>query len=246
MSSTPSHSSAPGSVPPGPQGTLLFRVVRFLSRLQLRYLLPRLKHPNRAVRVFVFVEGSLALAIISAAALYTSFPLLFPPLGPSAFILFRMPMSHSAEPRTVLLSHLIGLASGFLALLLGTLLFATPHSPEPGVMNTTTIITLAMAMGFSSLAMIWLDCNHPPATATALIVAMGYITTVAQVVGFVVAVFLLICLAILFNRLLGGLPYSIWRHDPQIAALYGSLAGITSQKQNYWQQLTERMFHTRL
>jgi len=230
----------------GPQGTLLFRLVGFFSRLQLRYLLPRLQRPERIVRLFVFVEGSLALAVLSAAAYYTQFPLLFPPLGPSAFILFRMPMSAAAAPRTVFLSHLFGLVSGFAALYLGQFVFSTQTVANPGVVSASGIAVLSLAMGLSSLSMIWLECNHPPATATALIVAMGYITSVAQIIGFVVAVVFLITLAFFFNRILGGLPYSYWRHDPEVSSRYGTLAGITNHRQGYWQQLSAKMFYSRL
>lgn len=229
-----------------PQESTLFRVVRFFSRLQLQYLLPRLRHPDRVVRLFVFIEGSLALGVISAAAYYTQFPLLFPPLGPSAFILFRMPMSASAAPRTVLLSHLLGLLSGFGALAAGYLFFSPSAVNGTGTVTTSSIIILSLAMGLSSLAMIWMECNHPPATATALIVAMGNITSLSQVAGFIVAVVLLISLAFLFNRILGGLPYSYWRHDPEISAHYGTLAGITNRRQGYWQQLSEKMFQSKL
>ncbi len=186
----------------------------------------------------------MALAVLSAAAYYTSFPLLFPPLGPSAFILFRMPMSAAAAPRTILLSHLWGLASGFVALYLGMFFFPHQASVGPGVVSASSIAVLSLAMGLSSLAMIWLECNHPPATATALIVAMGYITSFLQVVGFIVAVVLLITLAFLFNRILGGLPYSYWRHDPDVSSHYGTLAGITNHRQGYWHQLSRKMFHS--
>jgi len=228
--------------PAGPQGTWLFRLVSFFSRLQLRYLLPRLQHPERLVRLFVFVEGSLALAVLSAAAYVTQFPLLFPPLGPSAFILFRMPMSAAAAPRTIVLAHLSGLVAGLVALYLGQTLFPGQVSLDPGVVTAASIAILSLAMGLSSLAMIWLQCNHPPATATALIVAMGHLNSVLHVFGFLVAVILLITLAFLFNRILGGLPYPFWRHDPEVAARYGTLAGIPDQRQNYWQQLSARMF----
>ncbi|HHD63339.1 MAG TPA: HPP family protein [Desulfobulbaceae bacterium] len=227
----------------GPQGTLLYRLVSFFSRLQLRYLLPRLQHPERVVRLFVFVEGSMALAVLSTAAYYTQFPLLFPPLGPSAFILFRMPMSAASAPRTVLLSHLSGLVSGFIALYLGFFVFSSQAVADPGVVSAGSIVILSLAMGLSSLAMIWFECNHPPATATALIVAMGYITAVTQVIGFIIAVVFLISLAFLFNRILGGLPYSYWRHNPETALHYGTLAGIADRRQGYWQQLTAKMFH---
>ena len=227
---------------PEPQQTFFFKIIRFFSRLQLHYLLPRLKHPERLVRLFVFIEGSMALAAISSVALFTQFPLLFPPLGPSAFILFRMPMSAAAAPRTVFLSHLIGLLSGFFALFLGHFLFSS-GVPETETVTRSTIAVLSLAMGLSSLMMIWLECNHPPATATALIVAMGSITTFAQVIGFLVAVVLLISLAFLFNRILGGLPYAFWRHDPDVASRYGTLAGITNRRQGYWEQLASKMFH---
>lgn len=229
--------------PAGPQGTWLFRLVSFFSRLQLRYLLPRLQHPERVVRLFVFIEGSLALAVLSTAAYTTQFPLLFPPLGPSAFILFRTPMSAAAAPRTIVLAHLTGLAAGFAALYLGRALYPDQTIPDPGVVTASSIAILSLAMGLSSLAMIWLGCNHPPATATALIVAMGHLNSSVHAFGFLVAVILLITLAFLFNRILGGLPYPFWRHDPEVAARYGTLAGIPDQRQNYWQQLSARMFH---
>lgn len=230
----------------GPQGTLLFRLVRFFSRLQLRYLLPRLQHPERVVRLFVFIEGSMALAVLSTAAYLTQFPLLFPPLGPSAFILFRMPMSAAAAPRTILLSHLLGLLSGFIALYLGLFFFSPQAVAEPGVVSGASIVTLSLAMGLSSLAMIWLDCSHPPATATALIVAMGYISSAIHILGFIIAVIFLINIAFLCNRILGGLPYPYWSHNPEIASNYGTLAGIADRKKGYWQQLTAKMFHSQM
>lgn len=182
----------------------------------------------------------MALAVISTVAYFTQFPLLFPPLGPSAFILFRMPMSAAAAPRTVLLSHIIGLGSGFLALFLGHLLFSYIPS-ESSPVTHASIAVLSMSMGLSSLAMIWLETNHPPATATALIVGMGSITTLTQTIGFIIAVLLLINIAFLFNRILGGLPYSYWRHNPNVASRYGTLAGITNHRQDYWQQLASKM-----
>jgi len=234
------------SSPSGPQGTRLFRLVSFFSRLQLRYLLPRLRHPDRAVRLFVFVEGSLALAVLSAAAYLTQFPLLFPPLGPSAFILFRTPMSASAAPRTIVLAHFSGLVAGLVALFLGRFFFPGQVTADPGVVTAASIAILSLAMGMSSLAMIWLESNHPPATATALIVAMGYLHSAVHVFGFLIAVVFLITLAFLFNRILGGLPYPFWSHDAEVAARYGTLAGIPNQRQGYWQQLSSRVFQKTL
>ncbi|OQX30309.1 MAG: hypothetical protein B0D96_00020 [Candidatus Sedimenticola endophacoides] len=75
------QAQAPGAAP---QGSLLYRLVAFVSRLQLGYLLKDSRHSRRAVRIFVFIEGLSALAIIATAAFLAKLPLLFPPLGPSA------------------------------------------------------------------------------------------------------------------------------------------------------------------
>ena len=85
----------------GPQGSLLFRTIAFFSRLQLRYLLQNVGNPHMLVVIFVFVAGASALGIITVAAYLTRLPLLFPPLGPSAYILFHTPMSVTASPRNV-------------------------------------------------------------------------------------------------------------------------------------------------
>ena len=228
---------------PAPQWTWLFRCIALLSRLQLRYLLSRLKHPDRAVRVFVLLEGAAALGVLSAVAYWTQLPLLFPPLGPSAFILFRMPMAATASPRAIFLAHLSGLAAGFLALTIGSFCFPGTKLNGTAPLDGSAILVLSLAMGMISFIMIWLRCIHPPAAATALIVAMGSITSPLQAFGFLAAVILLITLAFIFNRLLGGLPYPTWRHDPDIARHYGELAGLpATHNQGYWQQMVERIF----
>ena len=43
-------------------------------------------------------------------------PLLFPPLGPSAFILFYTPMSVAASPRNVIMAHFLAVGAGLGAL----------------------------------------------------------------------------------------------------------------------------------
>jgi len=225
-----------------PQATLLFQVVAFFSRLQLHYLLPRLRHPERAVLVFVLLEGSAAVAVIASISYLTDLPLIFPSLGPSAFILFRMPMSASAAPRSVFVSHTLGLAAGFVALALCRFLPGLEY-PDPGQINGSFIMALSVAMALASFLMIRFNCNHPPAIATSLIVAMGSIATPVQAGGFVLAIGLLIFLAFLFNRILGGLPFPFWKHDPAITRHFGSLAGIPESGRGYWQELASQIFH---
>jgi len=195
--------------------------------------------------LFVFAEAVVALGIISAAAYLTKLPLLFPPLGPSAFVLFRTPMSAAACPRSVILSHAIALGIGLLFLQLSAALF--PESVASGLLELSwpRVAAIALSMGAISIVMIALGCSHPPAAATAIIAAMGYFHNPLQIGGFLAAVGLLVAQAFLFHRLLGGLPYPRWRSDPTTARFYGQLAGIGDESMSFWDQLSARVFQRR-
>ncbi len=213
--------------------------------MQLRYLLRKAGHPRGLALLIVFLEGATALAIISVAAYLTKLPLLFPPLGPSAYILFRVPMSEPASPRSVILSHGMALLVGLLTLHVFATLFPTSGLLDHAAMNWPRIAALSLAMGVVSAVMIMLRCSHPPAAATALIAAMGFFSNIIQILGFLLAVILLVAHAFASNRLLSGLPYPVWRLDSKIARRYGTLAGIPDQKSTFWGQLTSRAFERR-
>lgn len=213
------------SGPAGPQGTFLFRAVSLATRLQLGSLVRRPGTSRWAVMAFVFLAGATALAIITAAALVTGLPLLFPPLGPSAFILFLTPMSDAASPRNVVLSHALALGAGLGA-------YWTADSQ---------IAAVIIAFGLSCTVMILLRCNHAPAAATALLAAMGFFESPLQIAGLLCAVLLLVGEAFLFNRILGGLPYPLWRADPSVSREYGALAGIPAESRGHWQELSHRL-----
>jgi len=82
---------------------------------------------------------------------------------------------------------------------------------DPAVMNAHRIVVIVLTMGFSCVAMVPLKCVHPPAAASALIAAMGYLVNIEQVLGIIAAVNLIVLAAIIFNRIIGGLPYPLWR-----------------------------------
>lgn len=230
---------------PGPQGSLLFRMVAFFSRLQLGYLIRSVRHPRFLVVMFVFVAGAIALGIITLAAYLIALPLLFPPLGPSAFILFHTPMSITASPRNVVLSHTMAVAVGIGSLGFAAMLWPNANLSDPSVMNWYRVAVIALSMGLIGLMMVTVRCVHPPAAASALIAAMGYLANAAQVLGLLAAVVLLVLEAFVFNRMIGGLPYPLWRADPAVSRNYGLLAGIPEVNTNFWQQLTTKIFQHR-
>jgi CBS-domain-containing membrane protein len=231
---------------PAPQQTFLFRIIALISRCQLRYLVGTVRNLKPILIAFVALEGITAIGTIAAIAYLTKLPLLFPPLGPSAFILFYTPMAPSASPRTCILSHTMGLAAGLVSLSLAVLLFPTAGLAAAETTHWFRVIAIAMAMGLISVLMILTKTIHPPAAATALIAVMGYLQNPVQVAGFIAAVVLLVAEACLFNRILGGLPYPLWKPNPEGLKEYGALAGLPETNSSYWGRLSEKVFAHRL
>lgn len=96
-------------------------------------------------------------AVVLLAALgFRSFslPLLLASIGGSAVIVFGMPDSRMARPRSLYGGHAIGIAAGFLAVLLGR----SDHA-------------VAAAVALALIAMLLTDRVHSPAGADPIIVA---------------------------------------------------------------------------
>jgi len=81
-------------------------------------------------------------------------------IGATAFIIFAMPDSITAQPRNVIGGQLVGLLFGFLFSLF-------PHS-----VLIYAIIVYSLAVGASIFTMVVIDTEHPPAAGTALGVAI--------------------------------------------------------------------------
>ena len=81
-------------------------------------------------------------------------------IGATAFIIFTMPRNITARPRRVIGGHMVGLLSGSLCSLI-------PHSS-----TLASISVFALAVGISICLMVALDFEHPPASGTALGVAI--------------------------------------------------------------------------
>lgn len=91
-------------------------------------------------------------------------------LGASAFIIFAMPKSATAQPRNVIGGHIMGLIAGSIC----ALVFAALPQLSPGVERFFYIFTAALSVGLAILLMTITDTEHPPAAGTALgIVTFG-------------------------------------------------------------------------
>lgn len=231
--------------PKRPQDTTLFRIVAFFSRLQLGYLFHSQRRSKLFVIVFAIGSGTVALGIITIAAYMTKLPLLFPPLAPSAFILFYTPLSASASPRNVFLSHTMGLICGLLCLRAVLLIWPESTLLDPSQMNWHRVLAIALSSVLVGLSMTALKCVHPPATATALIAALGYFRTPFQMLGLVAALVFLLLEATLFIRIFGGLPYPLWRANPRLTKSYRELAEGVEARGGFWEEVASRIYKTR-
>ena len=81
-------------------------------------------------------------------------------IGSTAFIVFAMPKSITAQPRKVIGGHMMGILSGSLC--------ASISHPS----FTLSIILYSFAVGLSIFLMTITDTEHPPASGTALGIAI--------------------------------------------------------------------------
>ena len=75
-------------------------------------------------------------------------------LGPSAFILFYTPLSESACPRNLILSHTVAVLSGLGALALTEMFFPGFRELSTMTLNWPGVMAIAIAMGGASIAMV--------------------------------------------------------------------------------------------
>src|SRR5579883_298173 len=94
---------------------------RLLDRIRFR----RSEASSIAIGLFAFLTGSSSIAVMALAAWATRQPLIFPSLGPTAFLIFYAPRSPPACPRNALVGHAIAVACGYLSLLA----FGLRHAP---------------------------------------------------------------------------------------------------------------------
>jgi hypothetical protein len=128
--------------------------------------------------------GALML-LVGGIGLAFGQPLLFPSLGPTAFLQTESPQLPGARFYNTVVGHGIGLAAGFLAVLvLGA-------QQAPSVLATQQLTPLRLWAAVLSIVLTLLvgyllRASHPPAAATTLLVALGgfspTITTIRTVV----------------------------------------------------------------
>ncbi len=118
------------------------------------------------------ITAGLLMLLVGLIGLATAQPLLFPSLGPTAFLQTEAPDQPASRFYNVIIGHAVGLAAGYAAVLLfradaAPALFAAHQLVAVRVWASVLAIVLTM---FGSAL---LKASHPPAAATTLLIALG-------------------------------------------------------------------------
>ena len=119
-------------------------------------------------------QSALATAAVFTVLLFLTIEqaVIVASMGATAFIVFTMPKSVTARPRNVIGGHLVGLLCGS----------ACAFFPHPSPMHS--VAAYSLAVGLSVFLMVATDTEHPPASGTALGVAVaGFSWRIAMAVA---------------------------------------------------------------
>src|ERR1051326_179824 len=168
---------------------------------------PRTSASSALLAPLVFVNVFATIALLALLAMAWRVPLVFPSLGPTAFLLFASPESPSACPRNTLCGHAIGILCGYGALCLTGLQHA-PSAMLEGV-NLARVIAAAVSLASTGALMLVFRVAHSPARATTLIISLGIITHPLYLLAIEAAVALIVIQALVTHRL-RGIQYPLW------------------------------------
>lgn len=138
--------------------------------------------------------AAVLLTVCGVLAVATGQPLVFPSLGPTAYLLARTSVegTQQLDARRVVGGHAVGLAAGALSYqLLASGLAVTAGEPPLSPDSLRLAVAAVLALGLTTAGMVRLRAEHAPACATTLIVALGLLTTPLQLAGVLGSVVLL-------------------------------------------------------
>jgi CBS-domain-containing membrane protein len=135
-----------------------FSIVSCLSRRS-----GRIAREFRALWKNYIYQSLLATLVVSVVfwLLTTEEAVIVASIGATAFIVFTMPSSVTANPRRVIGGHITGLLCGTLGAVL------VQHAMAP------TVLAYSLTVGLSTFLMVALDFEHPPGSGTALGIAIA-------------------------------------------------------------------------
>jgi hypothetical protein len=138
------------------------------------------------------VVAGVLVAVTGVLAWILGRPLIFPSLGPTAYVAATASDDRPLGARAVLGGHLVGVLAGLGAYHLladgSVMTAAVPRFSEPYVRLAASGV---LAVSLTGWGMIATDTSHPPAAATTLIVALGLLARPVDGIHIMLAVVVL-------------------------------------------------------
>ncbi len=200
---------------------LLWKVGK-ISRLRFWYLTTRFdSHILSAL--YVLVNSTVSMIIMGMAAHFTAWPMIFPSLGPTTFLIFYAASSPMSCPRNSLMGHVLGGIVGMICFSLSNLFF--PEHATSGSFNLAALVIVGLSLGITGMVMVLSGLLHPPAASTAMMAAMGLFSKWYYLPVLVCALGLLCIQAIIMHRL-AGVKFPLWAsegggHGPALTTIIG-------------------------
>lgn len=135
------------------------------------------------------IHSAILIGVVGTFAWMTGRPLIFPSLGPTAYVMVKAPDKPSHQPKAVISGHIIGIVAGLVGyhLFAGGVSLGVEFSARSWVIFRI-VVSGVFAMIVTSEFLLWVDIDHAPATATTLLVALGLLQTLRDGLTILVAV----------------------------------------------------------
>ena len=187
---------------------LLWQMAK-LGRLRFWYLASHL-NPKVVSALFIFFACAVSMLILGTAAYITSWPMIFPSLGPTIFLMFYAPASPMASPRNAVLGHLSAAVIGWVMHSIYLYLVAKGLIAESGHgVSFWEIATSACSLGLTGMFMTFTGLLHPPAASSTMIASLGLMRDWHNIPILITAVSLLSLQAWIMHRF-HGIKFPAW------------------------------------
>lgn len=152
--------------------------------------------PAVVTTLSALAAGIVVLAI-GITGVWAGVPWLFASIGPTVSIQIATPHHQSAQPRNIAIGHALAILAALVGITLTGTIHAAPFATgSPLLFARASAAAIAVALGLGlELAF---DATHPPAAATAMLVALGFVPASAHGIG---VLFAGIALVIVFGEI---------------------------------------------
>lgn len=151
--------------------------------------------PSKVVRVISII---ILIGILGSLATLFKEPLLFASIGPTVIIVVHRPDMRYTRPRVIILGHGVAILAG----VGGLLLFGLYGAPSAiiGGFDLQRIGATSFAMAVTGVFGEETSFYHPPAGATALLVALGILSSPVQLLSISIGILLVAFFAALYEH----------------------------------------------